>query len=48
MKFGSLGGGDDNECNSVDVVEIYKIFAMQDTAFFGTDPDDRVLSHLWD
>ena len=38
MEFGLLDGREDGEYNSVDFMEISKIFVMQDAFSFGTEP----------
>ena len=42
MEFGSLDDGDDGEHNDISLVEISKIFAMQDAGFFSNKMIDRV------
>ena len=42
MGFSSLGGGDDDKYNSINVVELFKIFVMQDTIFLIKGSFDRV------
>ena len=41
MEFGLFNGGEDGEHNSVSLVEISKIFAMQDNVFHGAAPFDK-------
>ena len=38
-------GGEDAEPNSVTFVQMFKIFAMHEAFFFGTDPFEE---YIWD
>ena len=42
MKFGSLDGGDVNECNSVALLKISKISTIEDKFSFATELSDRI------